>query len=272
MVRECPALWLPVMVADLSAFALRSSRHAAIPFAARLILPLFHGHSVLVGSTAPVESTTARALVFGIAALIGFTLQTSSIACYAIAFFVTARMVWQRDERLASGGRPREGRAIVELSVRGLLVTWALGIVEAFVLWAVMKTRWHAAATWWIVSIAISAVTMSVFAYVMVPPAMRLLRGSRESPGDRSIGLGRKCAVAAVIASMALAILEHIILGIIYGSRDDILAIRAMESLIVALPYAPLYVALSLLAGDERAEVPDELAEVPGSARAYLRG
>lgn len=158
-------------------------------------------------------------------------------------------------------------RAVVALSIRAVLVALVLGVANGVILWAVMNTRWHAVTTWWVVSDVLIAVMMSAFAYVMVPPAMRLLADSAESLSEQSVRLGRKCAVAAVIASVGLMILQHIVLGVIYGTHAEIRTIQAIASLLAALPYAPLYIALSLLARDERAEVPQEhTALVPGEA------
>ena len=224
---------------------------------ARLIFSMFHGHSVLAGSTGFEDSAAVRNLALIAVSSIGFAFEASSIVLYAIALFTTARMMSERIGRV-HGERPSAGRAIVALSIRGLLVACVLGTANALILWAVMNTKWHALTTWWVFSNAISAVTMSVFAYVMVPPALRLLANSAESLDEHSIRLGRKCAIAAVIASVGLIILEHLIIGIIYGRHAEIVTIRAITSVIAALPYAPLYIALSLLARGERAVVSEE--------------
>src|ERR1700761_2181641 len=269
--REYSVLWFPVILADVAGFALRSSRKAAASSVAPLILRMFHGHSVLIGRTGNDASATATALVFIVVGLIGFVLESAQIVFYSMALFITARMVWERAGLLRSGGMPRVSRAIAALSVRGLLVAWALGTANALILWVVMNarwsTRWHALATWWIFNTLISAVSMSAFAFVMVPPAMRLLAEFSESLDERSIRLGRKCAIGAVVASAGLMILEHVVLGIIYGSHAVIVATRGITSVIAALPYAPLYIALSLLTRDKQVELQErQPVLVPGEA------
>lgn len=253
LAREYPALWLPVICADVVAFSLRSSRKVAALSVARFLLLLFHEHSVLMGSTALGDSSAANTFAFAAVALVGFVLEASSVVVYAIAFVVTDRMVRERVGVRTPGEKRRTVAVVVALSVRGLLVAWLLGIANALILWAVMHTRWHALTTWWIFTQTVSAVTMCAFAYVMSPPAMRLL--AAQQPTEQSFRLGRKCAVAAVLASAGLMTLEHIIFAAAYGSHTEIFVIRAIASLIAALPYAPLYIALTLLAREPQTEV-----------------
>ena len=215
---------------------------------------MFHSHSVLVGPVGPDHAPTVGVL----GSLIGFVLGSSPIVFYTIALFVTARMVWARIDFRTLGGRPHTGRAIISLSIRALLAVLGLGIANALLLWAVMNARWPALVPWWVVSVVISAVTMSMFAYVIIPPALRLLAGPMESPGKRSIRSARRYAVAAIVASAGVMILEHIAVRIIYVNHAEILAVEAVASLIAALPYVALYIALSLLAMNEQTELLQE--------------
>lgn len=258
LAREYPALWLPVIFADAAGFALRSSRRAAVFSVTRLTLSMFRGHSVLGGSTGLEHRPTVETLAYIAGGLIGFLLESAQIVLYVIALFVTARMVWERIALQMPDERPRADGAMVAFSIRVMLVGVGLWIAGSVLLWAAMSTRWHALMQWWVVSVLISAVTMSMSAYVIVPPALRLLADPMKLPDKRSIRLGRKCAVAAVIASAGLMILAHIAIGITYGSHAEILGIGAIASVTVALPYVPLYIALSLLARNEQTEVPQE--------------
>lgn len=258
LAREYPALWLPVIFAELMVFALRTSKLPAIVFVGHLLSRMFPGHSVLIGSVGSGDSSTLG-FAYVAAVLIAFVIQSAPVVLYTIAFFLTARMVSERVGLREPVERTGTGSKIVALSIRGLLVGFAVEIAVAIVSLVVVRSRWHVVGLpWTIFTDVMSAVTMSVFAYVMVPPALRLLADSAESLDELSIRLGRKCALAAVVASVGLIILEHLVIGIIHGSHAEIVTIWTIASVIAALPYAPLYIALSLLARGERAKVSEE--------------
>jgi hypothetical protein len=266
LAREYPGFWLSVIFADLMGFSLRVNKLAAIEFVDRLFHRMFPRHSVLIGIIG--DSPTARIPSFVAAALIAFVIQSAPIVLYTIAYFVTARMVWRRVGFESFSKGSHVGRKILALSIRGLLVGCVAGIAIGLVSVAYLRSRWHVVGLpGTVFAEVMGAVLTSAFAYVMVPPAMRLLAEPAESLNERSIRLGRKCAIAAVTASTGLLILESIVVGIIYGTHAEIRTIQAIGSLLAALPYAPLYIALSLLARNEQTEVPREQAAlVPGEA------
>lgn len=267
LAREYPALWLPVIFADLAGFSLMVNKLAAIEFVDRLFHRIFPGHSVLIGTIGDSSTTQIPSFVAGV--FIAFVIQSAPIVLYTVAYFVTARMVWRRVGFESSGNGSLVGRKIVALSIRGLLVGCVAGIAIGLISVAYLRSKWHVVGLPGIIFAEVTgAVVTSAFAYVMVPLAMRLLTEPAESLDKRSIRLGRKCAIAAVIASAGLLILESIVVGIAYGTRAEIRTLQAIGSLLAALPYAPLYIALSLLVRDEPVEAQEELpALVPREAQ-----
>jgi hypothetical protein len=266
LAREYPALWLPVIFADLVGFSLRVNKLAAIEFADRLFHRMFPRHSVLIGTIG--DSPTAGVPSFVAAVLITFVIQSAPIVLYTVAYFVTARMVRRYVGIESSSKGSHIGRKMVALSIRGLLVGCVAGIAIGLLSVAYLRSTWHVVGLPGIIFAEVmGAVVTSAFAYVMVPPAMRLLAEPAESLNKRSIRLGRKCAIGAVMASTGLLILESIVVGIVYRTHAEIRTIQAIGSLLSALPYAPLYIALSLLTRDEQTEVTREQpALVPGEA------
>jgi hypothetical protein len=266
LAREHPALWLPVIFADLAGFSLRVNKLAVIELVDRLFHRMFPRHSVLIGTIG--DSPNARTLSFAAAVLISFVVQSAPVVLYTVAYFVTARMVWGYIGFESASKSSHAGRNMIALSIRGLLVGCVAWIAIGLVSVAYLRSRWHAAGLpRTIFAEVLVAVLTSGFAYVMVPPAMRLLAEPTEPLNKRSIRLGRKCAIAAVTASTGLLILESIVIGIMHGTHAEMRTIQAIGSLVAALPYAPLYIALSLLARDEQTEVPrKQTALVPREA------
>ncbi|HEV2578589.1 MAG TPA: hypothetical protein VGU25_15395 [Acidobacteriaceae bacterium] len=260
LVREYPLLWLPVIVADLGSSALKASKSFVMFYLLRFA---FRGHSVLGFATVdPTANGLAYALTGGWAQVTRF----ACIALYAAAFLVTSRMVMQQMGRPRSDGRNLIGASLL-LGLRAFLFAIPL-ILASFlpITLAVTYPRWHPIVAHWLFSDLLGLLIMCGLAYLMVPVALHAVAEVRSGQaGGHLVQTGRTWAFAGVTASTSLIILEHIVLGISYGTHSEVLAIRAIASLIAALPYAPLYVALSLLAKDEEPEVPPEhVALVPG--------
>jgi hypothetical protein len=167
-------------------------------------------------------------------------------------------MVRQRVDSISVEQRPF-GRELLALSFRGLLVVVVIAVTSgiAYVLSALGTG--HLRIPWLLIDLW-SLLSMSLLAYIMVPAGLRTLARPQIKRIDHAVvRLGRKCALAAVVASTSLMTLEQIFTkGVVYGDHEVALAIKALGSLIVASPYAPLYVALSLLAERGQGEVPEE--------------
>lgn len=264
LTREYPSLWLPVIVGDLAGFVLTNGRKSVTPY---LVDFLFRGRSALGFETVD-HSAVRTALAYGLAGSLVQLVRFVSIAFYAAAFLFTARMVMER-VGVQGGDRRNPTRSALLLGLRAYLIAIPLGLALFIPLYlSAVWPRWHATLTHWLIADLSGLLMMALLAYVMVPPALRALTSSSmPQPDHASIRLGRKCAVAAVIASTGLLILEHIIGKSIYASHSQVLVAQAIMSLVASLPYAPLYVALSLLAEKEQVQLPEErIALIPGEA------
>jgi hypothetical protein len=262
--REYPALWLPVMIADVVGFAAKSAKPIITSHIAQL---LFRGHSVLGFET--VDHNAARTtFAYGLTIAVVQLVRFAPAALYAAAFLITGRLVIERDAAKLPEERALTKKALL-LGLRAYLIAIPLSFVGfAPIYLSFVWPRLHGFATHWLFADLVALLMMSALAYLMIPAALRaLIEATMPQPDRASVRLARKCAIAAVVASTGLLILEHIIGGAIYGSHLQFLAVEAIMSLVAALPYTPLYVALSLLARDENVEVSEQpIALVPGEA------
>lgn len=88
-----------------------------------------------------------------------------------------------------------------------------------------------------------------VIAYVMTPPTLRLIaKAVGRRPAAAAISMGRIIALALATCSLLLSLLASLVKLPGADERGDLLVLGYMNSLFVALPYVPLYIAFGLLA------------------------
>lgn len=251
LAREYPSLWFPVIFADAAGFGLKSARPVV---AFHLLQFLFLGHSAL-GFTTVDHSATRTALAYALSGVLVQVVRIASIVLYAAAFLFTARLAMERIGVQKTDEKKLIKRALL-LGLRAYLVAIPLSLVGFFpIYFSSFQPRWHAIVTHWLFADLLGLLVMSVLAYVMVPAALRALTDSTMTQPDRSsVRIGRKCAIAAVIASTSIMILEQIIVRGVRVDHASTQMIQTIESVINALPYAPLYLALTLLARIEQLE------------------
>lgn len=262
LLREYPVLWLPVMFADAAGFAVKSSQPVVTSY---LLQFLFRGRSILGFKTVD-HSTVNNTFAYVLAVTLTQIARFTPIVLYAAAFLITARLARERTGMQWEGRRRLVSSALL-LSLRVYLIAIPLSFV-LFIPLAFTWPRWPAIFTHWLVAYLIGLLLMFTLAYLMVPVALRALTSfTMPQAGRGFVRLGRKFAIAAVIASTGLLILEHVIGGAIHANHSQLLVIQGIMSLIAALPYVPLYVALTLLTGDEQTYVTEEhVALVPRDA------
>ena len=249
LARGYPALWLPVVGAELAGVGLRSIKSALKPY---LLQFAFNHRSVLGGNAIDYsQPNLVRASALG--GGLELTVQFATVALYVIALFLTASMVRRRtgDERAGADGVPVK-RAL-QLTVKAFAFVVVLTVIFMLAIDVpLMRSRWHAVLDWWLSIDLFSLLLMLVLACLLVPSAMKAISAPRAEVDQRSIQLGRKSACASVVVSISLMILWHVVIRSFMRSRAEASFAQAMQSVLIALPYAPLYIAFALLVEEER--------------------
>jgi preprotein translocase subunit SecG len=269
---EYPVLWAPVLGADLLLFFLTKLQQYVSHV---LIYHLVLGPASVFGGTRNLPGPSSNGVVFKAAVLSG-TLQWSThfaqIIFYTIALFITAALVRkssrQNTELLLSPMhfvRSRR-RAIFGLSLRvlGLVVLLAifLGTLIAFTISQAQKYMVH---------LPTGAL------YVLIVPAFCSIAYLAAPITLRHIGLTtlkavtaeskRKARIFAVLAVAMSSLLGYCLPYIegsftaepFFSSLPAVTTLEAIVSLLVALPYVVLFIALTLIVeGDAGVREPVE--------------
>lgn len=254
---ENPVLWLPVLLADLLGFGLQYGERT---FASAMIRNAFRSHSVLAGATG-FDSSSARVTFFSILSfLLRFGVEFLTVILYAWALFITARLVARCIAAKDWSDVANVAGKVLGLGLRAFLVVIAMVLsVFCIIELPLMWSRWHGLMTWWFFNDVVALVLMCASACVLVPAALRAL-SDVPAPNRKHIHIARKSSIAAVVASTTLIVIAHFIEGQVRGSFTGVLATQVVNSVIFVLPYAPLYVALALLAADSETTEIDALA------------
>lgn len=247
--REYPVLWMPVIGAELACVGLRSVKSAVKPY---LLQYAFSHRSVLGGESIDYShSNMVRATVLG--GGLELTVQFATVALYVIALFLTARMVRRRVGGERASADEISAKRAFQLAVKAFAVVVVLTVIFTLAIDVpLMRSRWHAVLVWWLFIDLFSLLLMLVLAYLLVPSALKAISAPRTEVDRRSIQLGRKTALASVVVSISLMILWHIVTRSFMGSRAEASFAQAIQSVLIALPYAPLYIAFALLAEESR--------------------
>ena len=260
MLRQRPALWLPVLVADLLCYLISLGRASLL----RVIVlhntaqqSVFGGAVVHGPMTASaMESTTITAL------LLSWLTYFARILLYACAFAATAALVRAFAERAtkpASTIMPALVRlrgGILELALRGLAVYAVAALILSWVTPNLIKGG-HTAllrSPWF--NFSLSLLLSAVLSVLLAPVAVRVLAG--RAPGQALTRLAQQfsmilLAVAALLASFVAANGREMA-QIPPGARYPL---EIVGSLFVALPYVLLFTGIALLARRLAREDPD---------------
>lgn len=264
---EHPILWLPVLAADLLGQCVTQLQQLLTH---RIVLSLVERHSVL-GNTPDLVAYKAAAMK---AALLIAPFVWGSyfinICLYTMAFLVTARLVFTFQEQPSAAsfaatlkaGHPRRIFVFaLKIFAMFILAAMLLLAVDLFVV-STHQAKLVAMALW---ADGAAMVVSVCIAYCIVPSSLRLIKDRNSFLADESIWRGRSIAILVVAASSVIAFCvqtaEQSLLGTSPVHPMTLLALGAIASLFAAVPYVPLFIALSLVAMQDDDEVQPPVLE-----------
>jgi hypothetical protein len=253
-----PLLWLPALAADAIGFALL---HGQQLLSHRILQWLVRSApGSVLGSTpetSALSTVQVKAVLFT-APLLWLT-YFLTVLLFGFALATTAALV--RDAR---GGRSLDfgrgfGWALSRTSQVGVLVGGIFSVLlplGALMVWTL--SRFTEALPTQAGALMEMLLVYGIVACVFTPAALRVVRPDGTTPRSSIVRRARALALLAVVATVAVA-------GGCLAAQTGLNAIGSLEhgfarslaeataSLLTALPYPPLFVALSLAAGDESA-------------------
>jgi preprotein translocase subunit SecG len=266
---QYPVLWLPVLGADLISFFLtrleKYVKHLLIYHVLLEPASVLGGRRFLPGSSS--NAVAFKAAMSG--ATLEWSMHFAQIIFYTTAFFMTAsliRRMSRREMELISSSvqfvRSR-WRAVFGLSLRvlGLVALFVIsyGALIAFTTAQTRKYMVHPP-TWWMY--VMSAAAFCGMAYFAAPMAMRRIGAMALKPlKAESKRNGRIFAVLTVLVSSLLGYGLPYFEGSftaepLFSGSPAVTTLEAIVSLLVALPYVVLFIALTLMVDGDLAVEP----------------
>lgn len=249
--RQHIVLWLPVVGAALlsSGWAQlrRSTIHQILPW----ILRARQGHSVL-GGTFPTSgnSTAGYGVVYVASFLITTVCEYADICCYVIAMLIIAHLLGKlmtdvtHDKPYIGFSIARHGLGVLWLS----LLVYLLALASSALVF--LPTTFYPTSRLWqpLVTITVVLVMYSALAFFITPVALRLLaRVGGAQIGPEEIAIGRKCSLFVGVAISLLSAVQLSIAGKLHVDHAQREAFGIVGTIVTALPYVPLFLALSLI-------------------------
>ncbi len=251
ILRRRPALWLPVLMADLAGYLINLGR---IGLLHAIILHTTAQQSVFGGtvvhgpmSSSAVESTTIAAV------LLTWLTYFLRLLLYSSAFVATAALVQAYMERAnkptaTMGPALAQHRGgILELALRGLAVYAVAALVMSWVTpflahhggTAILRSPWF--------NFSVTLLILLILSALLAPPALRVL--ASRSPGK---DMARRAQLFAFSLVLVAALLAMFVLAnarelaqVPAGARYPL---EAIGSLLGSLPYVLLFTGFALLA------------------------
>jgi hypothetical protein len=255
---QYPVLWVPIIVADIAAFSLLRLQGL---ISHRIVLWIYQSHSVL--SSAPdyrYDASEIREAVLLTAPLLWGS-YFLSICFYTSAMLAISEALRQisRTHRIDLPGSASSLRPALPRALRFSLKLFVLCVGAAILLAAITTflTKFGLVMEPRLFGYCYSLAFSSGIAYLVTPSALRILQSIGYTPiSSERQRLGRIFAILALAASNTLgAMLAQVNLPLWEGWHAHAAAVRfvlsAIISLIAALPYIPLYIALYLIANPE---------------------
>jgi hypothetical protein len=257
---QYPSLWLPVVLADLIAFCLRSLQgwitHAVIN-------SLLVGHSVLSGGPEPLQTLpVAWAAVFGVSKLL---VEFLNICLYATAMVAISILIpaliaqtkapWQ--QILLAVKQLRAQILLFSTKVLGMLLVAVLLNIELIAYlprlhFLQMPSTFGAMRDQGIILIAL---LFAAIAWLLAPSAVAILRPPESLPRDSSgLRQARIFAAISVLASAAIDFLATVVAPSFVPLLRTAFGMQffwAVASAASALPYIPLFIAFHLIANPD---------------------
>jgi hypothetical protein len=250
-----PALWLPVVLADLIAFCLRSFQAWMTQ---AVIRSLVAGHSVLSDTPEPLHTLpVAWAAAFGatraLVELLNLCLYTAAMISISIlvpALIAQTKMPWQQILSALGESRLRillfSLKILVLIAVAGILdiglITYLPHLHLMFSPIGISRDE----------NIAMITLFLATIVWLLAPSAVAILR-PRESPPVGAIGLrhARIFAAVSILSSVAIYFLSTVLrpsFAPLLTTAFGIQVFWGVASVTSALPYIPLFIALCLIA------------------------
>jgi hypothetical protein len=256
--RRYPVLAVPILVADPVSYGLRrlgpGMRYTVVTW---VYTKLTEEHSVLGGTTQSGAHTgIATAASYFAAPLITLLFSWAEVAAYVVAAIVITRMIRRllaKDDVELSRETPLGSYAagILWLSLLTLLVAYCADIPLG-ALWLYWR-QFHMTSSFVRMPVLNCLLVWPgylLIALVLTPMCLRLMARSARSVMRGDVGaMGRRASIYAGVAIVVLSGLSSIKICSIASSGQKIV-FGAILSLVVALPYIPLFISLSLLALD----------------------
>lgn len=249
--RGYPSLWLPVLMAAPLSYVWWQLQPIVQH---QIIFSLMQPHSVLTGAMGSSSEKYWEAyLLIG---LVKFGLLLIDVCGYVIAMLVTARMLGRllaqdtQNAPYADISISSHSRSVLRLSFLTLILALALGAllgIPAFA-YAASVHRTSLLTKPYVIGIGILIIYL-VLAYFITPLALRLLARSQSKAIEAAeLSAGRK---ASMFTGLAIAVISVLQLEAAHSYQTTLtqrMVFAIAGTVITALPYTPLFIALSLLA------------------------
>lgn len=255
--RNYPYLWTPVVFVAFLSYCWRIAGQILL----RHVLLWSEQSSSVLGGSYGTGSTKRHWLTY--LPVPGF--QLVDACCYVVAMFVTVKLAG----RILTRDRTLETLGDISIFMRAFFVIWFgfLACILSIASFSLMflpissfaMSRHH---TSWISSpyfVAVQVLPMyCALAYLLTPIALRMLDGSSIKPiRPIDLDLGRKAAILAGFAIVAISIPMLSFGRSFHGDSGQATTFAIISTILSSLPYAPLFIAFSILTIDRRLSVSD---------------
>ncbi len=246
---QYPVLWLPVLVADFAGYWLTRLQQLLTH---QIVLWIVQSgqHSVLGDIPAPItyQSSTVMKAALLTAPLVwgNYFLH---IAIYTLAFVITAGLVRNRSHELSSG--------LVLSQIKDQVMPILKFALKALALFAIAAILFNLLGLAGLFSQSLSSfftVVLTVFfsspiGWILAPSAIKLLHVQSTTPPDSTLQRsGRLYAAIAIALATLIGFALQTVTRATHGPALWITCVAIFISLIGAVPYIPLFIALGLLA------------------------
>ena len=249
--RQHTVLWLPVVGAALLSCGWAQLRKSAIHQILPWILRARQGHFVLGGTFPTSGNSTAG---YGVIYLASFFITTlceyADICCYVIAMLIIAHLLGKlmtdatHDKPYIGFSVARHGLGVLWLS----LLVYLLALASSALVF--LPATFYPTSRLWqpLVTITVVLVMYSALAFFITPVALRLLaRAGGAQIGLEEVAIGRKCSLLVGVAISLLSAVQLSIAGKLHVDHAQREAFGIVGTIVTALPYVPLFLALSLI-------------------------
>ena len=247
--RQHVVLWLPVVGAALLSYSWAQLRRSANHQILFWILRAHRGHSVLGGSFPASGDGTAEYGVYVASFLITTACEYADICCYVIAMLIIAHLLGKlmtdatHDKPYIGFSVARHGLGVLWLS----LLVYLLALASSALVF-LPATFYPTSRLGQPFTIAVVLVMYSALAFFITPVALRLLaRAGGAQIGPEEVAIGRKCSLLVGVAISLLSAVQLSIAGKLHVDHAQREAFGIVGTIVTALPYVPLFLALSLI-------------------------